>query len=275
MRLGIFNKVFPRSTLEANLDAVRAAGLASIQLNLESLGGEPMPAALPEATCRRVRAALDGRGIELAALSGTWNVIHPTEGPAGFALLEVLARSCAALGTGLITLSTGTRDPGYMWRAHPDNDSPAAWRDSVAALARAAAIAQEAGVILVFEPEVNNVVNSAAKARRMLDEVASPHLRVVLDGANLFQAGQLPRMRQVLDEAFDLLGGDIRLAHAKDLVRDGDAGHQAAGTGVLDYGHYLAGLDRVGFAGCVILHSLDEARVPASLDHVRRHLPRR
>ncbi len=113
-----------------------------------------------------------------------------------------------------------------------------------------------------------------AEARRLLDEIASPHLQVVIDGANLFHAGQLPRMREVLEEAFELLGDDIRLAHAKDLEKDGDAGHQAAGTGVLDYGHYLALLDRIGFAGSVILHSLEEERVPASLEFVRRHLPR-
>jgi sugar phosphate isomerase/epimerase len=143
----------------------------------------------------------------------------------------------------------------------------------VRAMAAATQIAAEADVTLVFEPEVNNVVNTASKARRLLDEVASPHLQVVIDGANLFQAGQLARMRQVLDEAFQLLGDDIRMAHAKDLEKDGDAGHQAAGTGVLDYEYYLACLDRVGFNGSVILHSLEEERVPASRDFVRQHLP--
>ncbi|MEE2833681.1 MAG: TIM barrel protein, partial [Candidatus Latescibacterota bacterium] len=111
------------------------------------------------------------------------------------------------------------------------------------------------------------------KARRLLDEIASPHLQVVIDGANLFQAGQLARMRHVLEEAFDLLGDDIRMAHAKDLEKDGDAGHQAAGTGVLDYGYYMICLDRVGFEGSVILHSLDEARVPASRDFVLERMP--
>jgi sugar phosphate isomerase/epimerase len=140
-------------------------------------------------------------------------------------------------------------------------------------MAAATAIAEDVGVTLVFEPEVNNVVNTAVKARRLLDEIASPHLQVVIDGANLFQAGQLARMRHVLEEAFDLLGDDIRMAHAKDLEKDGDAGHQAAGTGVLDYGYYMICLDRVGFEGSVILHSLDEARVPASRDFVLERMP--
>ena len=110
-------------------------------------------------------------------------------------------------------------------------------------------------------------------AQAMIILLALHLMQVVIDGANLFQAGQLARMRHVLEEAFDLLGDDIRMAHAKDLEKDGDAGHQAAGTGVLDYGYYMICLDRVGFEGSVILHSLDEARVPASRDFVLERMP--
>ena len=56
-------------------------------------------------------------------------------------------------------------------------------------------IASSYGLTLAIEPEVDNVVDSAVKARRLLDEMASPHLKVVIDPANLFHAGELPRMR--------------------------------------------------------------------------------
>jgi len=82
-------------------------------------------------------------------------------------------------------------------------------------------------VTLAFEQEVNNVVDSAQKARRLLDEIGSPHLKVTMDAANIFHAGELARMSEVLDRAFALIGKDIVLAHAKDLSRDGDAGHEA------------------------------------------------
>ena len=39
-------------------------------------------------------------------------------------------------------------------------------------------------------------------------------------------------MREILDEAFALLSEDIALAHAKDLDRDGQAGHLAGGNRV-------------------------------------------
>lgn len=273
MKLGIFNRVFERSSIEANLDAVTTSGLEAIQLDLLTLGLESMPDVVDSELCRRVRTALQTRRIELAAVSGTWNVIHPTQGPEGLQRLRTLAKACPELGTRLITMCTGTRDADYLWAPHPDNDSDDAWLDTVQAMAMATQVAEETDVILVFEPEVNNVVNTAVKARRLLDEIASDHLRVVIDGANLFQAGQLSRMHDVLDEAFQLLGDDICLAHAKDLETDGDAGHQAAGTGVLDYEHYLACLQRSGFDGNLILHSLQEPQIPFSRDFVLDRMP--
>ena len=144
--------------------------------------------------------------------------------------------------------------------------------DLIASMRKAVQIAEEYGVTLAFEPEVANVVDSAQKARRLLDDVRSPWLKVTMDGANIYHAGELPRMREMLDEAFALLGKDIALAHAKDLDRDGEAGHLAAGKGLLDYKHYLSLLNKLGFDVPVILHGLTESELPESLAFMRRKM---
>jgi hypothetical protein len=117
-------------------------------------------------------------------------------------------------------------------------------------------------------------VDSAQKARRLLDEISSPHLKVTMDAANIFHAGELPRMSEILDEAFALVGKDIVLAHAKDLDHDGDAGHKAAGQGKLDYARYLALLIKYGFTGPLLLHALSEAQVPGCVAFLREKLNR-
>lgn len=161
-----------------------------------------------------------------------------------------------------------------MRRRHPDNDSPEAWRDMATCMREAASIARQAGVTLAFEPEVNNVVDSAKKARRLMDEVGSPHLKVTMDGANIFHAGELARMSEILDETFALIGKDIVLAHAKDLSHDGDAGHEAAGHGKLDYDRYLSLLHAYGFRGPILLHGLSEAQISGCLAFLRDKLAR-
>jgi len=187
--------------------------------------------------------------------------------------LRTVLTACGALGVAVVTLCTGTRDAAHMWRRHPDNDTPEAWADLTACLSDAVRAAEEHGVTLAFEPEVANVVHSARKARRLLDEIASPRLKVVMDPANIFHRGELPQMDRMLEDAFDLLGRDIALAHAKDLDHDGDAGHLPAGRGVLNYPRYLALLQRSGFTGAVILHGLEEDEAPSCLSFVRDAAP--
>ena len=275
MQLGIMATTYARPTLEETLDAVAALGVRGVQFDLACAGGPTLPPRIAPALCARIRTAFAARGLTMSALSGTFNMIHPdpVERAAGLRNLAVLLDSCAALGATVITLCTGTRDAHSMWRRHPDNDTPAAWTDLVASLREALRWAEEAGVTLALEPEVANVVDSAPKARRLLDELGSPRLKVVMDGANIFHRGELPRMGELLDEAFALLGPDIVLAHAKDLDHDGEAGHLPAGHGVLDYPRYLALLQRSGFAGALILHGLAEQDATSCLAFVRAAAP--
>ncbi len=263
MDIGIFEKTFARPTLAATLDAVRAHGLATVQFDLASAGLPSLPDHIDPEQATAIRAALAARQITMAAVSGTFNIIHPDESQrrSNMQRLRSLAAACPALGTRIITLSTGTRDATNVWRHHPDNASAAAWRDAVQAMTEIAAIGEESGVMMALEPEVSNVVDSAPKARRLLDELRSPAIKVVIDGANVFHTGELPRMAEILDEAFALLGDDIVLAHAKDLDRDGEAGNRPAGHGVLDYDRYVRLLDQIGYTGPLILHGLTEDQV--------------
>ncbi|MGA1199953.1 MAG: TIM barrel protein, partial [Candidatus Latescibacterota bacterium] len=145
---------------------------------------------------------------------------------------------------------------------------PEAWRDLVVSMSQAAEIAEANNVVMAFEPEVANTVDSAKKARQLIDEVGSDRIKVVIDGANIYHKGELAKMHDMLDEAFDLLAEDIVHAHAKDLDHDGEAGKLAAGTGVLDYEYYMNLLDKIGFDGPMVLHGLDESQVPMCRDFV-------
>ena len=264
MHVGLMEGTIRRKTLTENLDAVVEHGVRHLQYHVPASG--PLIA--------EIRKEMDARQITISALSGTYNMIDPDveKRHTGLRMLRSVAEKCAPLGTSVITLCTGSRDPQSMWRAHPDNNTALAWRDLVESMEQALAVAEEYDVTLALEPEVANVIDSAEKARRLLDEMQSPYLKVCMDGANVFHKGELPKMREILDEAFALLGDDIALAHAKDLDRDGQAGHLAAGTGLLDYDQYLGLLKENGYDGAVILHGLSEAQVPFCTDFLREKI---
>jgi len=263
MRLGIFARTFVRSNLEEILDAVQGHGLSQVQFNMMCAGLDPLPKVIPPTVCDQVRDGMAERNLTMAAVSGTYNMAHPERSrrESGAQRLGALARACSLLGTSVITLCSGTRDEQSMWRYHPANSTKQAWHDMLVSMETAVTLAEENGVTLAVEPEVSNVVDSAEKARRLLDEMQSERLKIVIDAANLFPAGTLDRQREILDSAFQLLGEHIIMAHAKDLKADGAAGHEAAGTGLLNYDHYISLLRGIRFKGPLIMHSLEESQV--------------
>jgi sugar phosphate isomerase/epimerase len=276
MELGIFAKTFTRPTLEQTLDDVLRHGLRTVQFNLACAGLPSLPAAIDPTLAKRIRVAHETRGIRMCAVSGTFNMIDPdmSRRREGLRRLEVLANSCARLGTQVITLCTGTRDPLDMWRWHPENATPDAWRDLVESLEQALAAAERCDVTLAIEPEPANVVDSAPTARRLLDQLRSPRLKLVLDAANLVHGHATTEMPAILDQAFALVSDAIVIAHAKDLT--GGAGAPvrwaAAGRGTLDYDHYLGLLRRAGFDGPLVLHGLSPNEVDDSVRFLERKL---
>ena len=197
--IGIFAKTFVRPTLEENLEAVAGHELSVVQYNLACAGLPSLPERIEPSLARQIAAAAASRGITLAAVSGTFNMIDPVRErqDAGMHRLDQLAGACALLGTGIITLCTGTRDPDDMWRGHPGNGRPDAWADLLRAMDRALAMAEEHDLWLAVEPETANVVDSPAKARRLLDELRSPRLKIIIDPANLFHVEDLPNQRAI------------------------------------------------------------------------------
>jgi sugar phosphate isomerase/epimerase len=292
MHLGIFAKTFVRPNLEETLDAVAHSGLTHVQFNMSCVGLPTLPERIPDELCERIAGAFRERGLTMAAVSGTFNLLRPKETrilpgrsqPVEFDYfqrVETLATCCPWLDTRIITLCTGTLDPDDMWRRHPENDSEAAWESLVTNMKVLAEIADRHEVTLAFEPEGGNVVNSAAKARKLLDEVGSPWLKVVIDPANLFPGREWTRWGTVLEEAFELLGPDIVLAHVKHLTANVENLISATESRGLDpevwarfvqavLAIYLGLLSSHGYNGSLILHGLAEDDVPRSVETLRR-----
>lgn len=262
MQLGIFAKTFPGNDPATALAAVAEAGFDAAHYNMACSGLPSMPDAIPENTAHAVAAASATTGIPLTGVSGTYNMIHPDPETraAGHRRLEVIAAAAAAMGSDLISLCTGTRNPDDQWRHHPDNATPAAWRDLEEAMEVAIGIADRHNVRLGIEPELANVVNSAAAARRLIDAMGSDRLTVILDPANLLETGTDDERRRIVSDAVDLLADRIGMAHAKDRTADG--GFTAAGQGVIDFAHFIGELERVGFDGPLVTHGLSAEDAP-------------
>jgi len=277
MELGMYTLELSRRTVEALFQDIRGFGFTQVQFDLLSVANEQMPAALDEALIRRIKSAADISGVRIAAVNGTFNMIHPDPlvREDGIRRFGELARHVKALGCGLVTLCTGSRDPDNMWRWHEANADESAWDDLMASMRRVLEIAEAHDLTLGLEPEASNCMNTAQRCRQVLDAFGSPRLKVVMDVANLFQKGQARRenVRQVMRHAFDLLGEHIALAHGKDIREGEGLAFTHAGGGIVDFPYFKELLDGCGYRGCMLLHGIKrEEEFSPSVEFARRAL---
>ena len=274
MTLGIFAKTFSRPTVDEVFAAVARHHLHCAHFNFACAGLPSLPESIDPAVLEQIRKSAAEHRLGLAGVSGTFNMIHPDTKVRreGLRRLAVIAAACARLETKVITLCTGTRDRHDMWRAHPDNDTPAAWRDLLTSMTKALTTADKHDITLAIEPETANVVNTAHKARRLLNELRSPRLKIVLDPANLFRPSDVKRSDEILEDAFGLLGNDLVMAHAKELSFEGHPGGLPLGSGLLDWERYLELLRNSQFSGPLIMHGFEEADAARSIQFLKSKL---
>ena len=262
MQIGVFAKTFPGNEPAGVLAAVRDAGYAVTQFNLACAGLASMPDAVPDTAISAIATASETSGVALVALSGTYNMAHPDKAVRddGLRQLGVVIEGASALSIPLVTLCTGTRNPDDQWAHHPDSADPSAWADMAAEMGKALELAERHGVDLGIEPEQANIVTSAADAMRLITEMGSQRLRIVLDPANLFEQASVAQARAIVTAAVETTAGHVAMAHAKDRFADGR--FATAGQGVVDFTDFVARLKATGFDGPLVTHGLSAEEAP-------------
>ena len=122
------------------MKAAKLAGYETVQFNMACCGLPSMPDEIAAETIADIANASREAGVSLAALSGTYNMIHPQPKVRadGLRRLEIIIKAARGMGAPLVTLCTGSRDAEDQWRHHPDNQSAEAWRDLITEMGKGA-----------------------------------------------------------------------------------------------------------------------------------------
>ena len=162
-----------------------------------------------------------------------------------------------------------------LWQYDEATSQADAWQDMAESMYAAARLAEKYAVTLAIETEASNVVDTPEKARRIMDEVGSPALKMILDCANLFHAGQATAeaMRPTIDRAMEYFGKDIVLAHGKDIRPSDGIDFCGTGFGIVDFPYMIESLKKAGFDGDMMLHGIyREEDMPGCLSFMRNCL---
>lgn len=274
MKLGVFAKTFAGTDPLTVLSASRAAGFETVQYNMSCSGIGSLPETIDEATARQVQGAGREAGVGMAAISATYNMTDPDPErlASGRRAFQAICDKTPAMGSNLVTVCSGSKHPQDKWHNHPANKDKQSWAEMCREFEIICTHAAQQGVLIGVEPEPANIVCNADRAASLIADFPGSPIRIVLDPANMIEDVAPEDHRRTIDQAFDLLGDHLVLAHAKDRFANGRVA--PAGRGVVDWTHFLGCLAAIGFNGALVAHGMSASEAPAVASFLAGHLER-
>lgn len=238
--LGVRAHDFNYCPLPELIGKLRAHGFPAIQFALHKSFPESVTelCALSPGAAAYYGDAFRQAGIKIAVLGCYVNIIDADPAKRTQALDEFKThlRLARDFGASLVGTETGSMGDGYT----EDNFTEEAFGQVVESVKAMVAEAERFGVTVGIEAGVNHPLYSAKLVRRLLDEVQSSNLQIILDVANLLTPENYLQQEQITAEALELLGNRIAVLHLKDFtVQDGRIVIVPAGQGLMNFAPLL------------------------------------
>lgn len=285
LTLGVRLHDLPAGSVEDRIRMAGELGFSCIQLPskvlFSSYGIDRT--GLTRELAARLRAVLRTAGVRVAVLGCYKNLAVPDEESLAENLAEYEACLAFADCLGGCPVGTETGRPNDRNAVEDDRFDDAALEALLSGLARAVALAEEAGGRILIEPGWNEVVCTPERCRTVLDAIPSRALGVIYDPVSLSHPRVTADAPAQVARMLELNGERIAVLHAKDyevVDNEDEAGwcdgsgrrlvcRGAGETGAFDFGLLArwARLERPGI-DTVIENSTPET-VRACRDYLR------
>jgi len=257
MTVGVLAHLFGSLPYKELAAKVGAAGFGHVQLALWKAVNDVdfnKPGKLSPGLAQSIGEAFDKQGVSISVLGCYLHMFDRNEEArrVNVARFKELLRYAKHFGAPMVAFETG-RNEDNTYNAQD-------WAVMKAVLEELVEEAERWGVFIGLEAANDHLVGTAAELHRMLEEVPSSNIGVVIDPGNLLKTENLARQNEVMEEAFELLGDRIIAAHAKDRVigADGEITTVPAGFGSMNYELYMQLLNQYKPGVSIIMEEAKE-----------------
>ncbi|MEI7730066.1 MAG: sugar phosphate isomerase/epimerase [Verrucomicrobiota bacterium] len=237
LKVGIATLGFNNYTNAALAKELSASGFKLIQLflvqtdsNFWKYNQRSDVSSLTPARCKEIADVYRDAGITIHSLGVYANLIHPdpAERKANLDYFAAMMDVGGHMGVNTFISEAGHfRDPKEPEPRIAHHFQDEVWTYMLETGKQLAALAEKRDAKILLEGFYRGFLASAKRLRLFLEEIHSPHLRALLDPANLIEVNDL-------DEMFQQLAPHIDCLHAKDRKYHVERG-VPAGQGSLDY----------------------------------------
>ena len=274
MNIGIRLHDTAPGSLKERLAYAKAQGFSCAHVAISKIRDDfdmkDAPEKLNVEYAEQFRRDFEEAGMECAVLGCYLNLADPDPERRARTQEIYKAHLRFAAMTGAQVVGTETYANPESVFAEPAPQSEEAFRLFMDSLRPVVRFAEESGAVLAVEPVWYHIISTPERAARMLEEVSSDHLQIILDAVNLISPETAGRADDVVRNAISLLGDRVRILHMKDFILqpDGKMNACACGLGSMQYGRLLS------FAAEKNLPMTMENTVPENAEEARLFLER-
>ncbi len=238
MQLGIRLHDTKKLPFEGRIEDVKQLGFKCGHLALAKVIEEfpTTDEALTPGLAMYIKNVFAKNNVDIAVLGCYLNLANPNKEQLAETVHRYMAhiRFASWLGCGVVGTETGA--PNETYTHVPECHGEEALQTFITNLRPIVKYAEAMGVVVAIEPVWKHIVCNPKRARRVLDEINSPNLQIILDPVNLLDICNYQEQVAIVDEAIELLGPDVAMVHLKDYVVEGDKlVSVGCGFGQMDY----------------------------------------
>ena len=229
--------------------------------------------------CKKTNALYGSQGLELAQFGiGYQECLFDPDKAVRDKVIKTLQRGIEVgreLQAQNVLIRTGSLNPSGSYDPTPENHRPECLNRLVDTLSRIAGKAEAEGLTVVIETHVLTIMGSPEINKRVIDDVGSDRLRVVMDFVNHFQSlDQVFNSTERLNHIFDVMGPIAPICHVKDIsLEPGFVLHmneEIPGAGLLDLGTALKRWEASHPLGYMLVEHLPEEKISTAVNNVRK-----
>ena len=199
---------------------------------LSDFSMDDAPQLLTPALADSVRADFAAQGMECAVLGCYLNLANPDEEERRHTqeIYRAHLRFSRMIGARVVGTETFANPASRFEKPAPQSEE--AFRLFIDSLRPVVCWAEEEDAVLAVEPVWSHIISTPERAERMLSEISSDHLQIILDSVNLLSAATASQADAIVDDAIQRLGDRVRILHMKDyFIKPGEDNVMATACG--------------------------------------------
>lgn len=237
LNIGVRGHDLSKTNIEDLAKAVNSEGFSHIQLALGKALGEygRLNGKLNSGIMNYIKEELNKKNVRISVLGCYINLANPcaTSRKKDLEYFKENIRYALDSGCRIIGTETGCFTKDYTYTEL--NYTEEAFNIFLESLKELVSEAEKFGVMVAIEGVSSHIVNTPQKMKKVLDEVNSNNLQIILDVVNYLNEKNYLEQDKVMTECFELFGDKINIIHLKDFrVIDNKVSVVNIGDGILN-----------------------------------------